>query len=77
MYAFVLLRLDYAGASKQVLRTLILKWLIVRIYVTFCVGLSVCIKNSANALYIYIFLDLYVGIWDIRSASTTRVVARF
>jgi len=77
MHAFVLLKLEYASTSKQVLRTLILKWLIVPTNVTFCVGLSACIKNSANALCIYIFLNLYVGIWDIRSASTTRVVDRF
>jgi hypothetical protein len=77
MHAFVLLRLEYAGVSKQVLRTLILKWLIARANVTLCVGLSVCIKNYAHALCIYIFFNLYAGIWDIRSASTTRVVARF
>jgi len=77
MHAFFLLKLEYAGMSKQVLRTLILKWLIVSTNVTFCVGLSVCIKSSANALCIYIFLNLNVGIWDIRSSSTTRVVARF
>jgi hypothetical protein len=71
------LKIEYAGASKQVLRTLILKWLIVPTNVTFCLGLSVCIKNSANALCIYVFLNLHVGTGDIRSASTTRVVARF
>jgi len=36
MHAFVLVRLEYAGASKQVLRTLILKWLMVPTNVTMC-----------------------------------------
>jgi hypothetical protein len=47
-------------------------------YVTLCVGLSVCVKNSANALCMYIFLNLYcVGLWDIRSPSATKLVATF
>jgi hypothetical protein len=38
------------GAKKQVLcENIYLKWPLIPIYVTFCMGLSVC-SNSANAL---------------------------